>query len=77
MGNPNEFTIRELAEKVILLTSSSSSIVLHPLPEDDPLQRQSDISLAREHLNGWSPTIELDEGLNRTISYFDNLLSEN
>jgi UDP-glucuronate decarboxylase len=76
LGNPNEFTIRELAEIVIVLTGSSSNIILHPLPEDDPMQRQPDISLAQEHLNGWSPAIELEEGLKRTISYFDQLLRE-
>lgn len=73
LGNPNEFTIRELAERVIELTGSSSTLIFKPLPEDDPKQRQPDISLAKDRLK-WSPTIELDEGLTKTISYFDELL---
>ena len=75
LGNPCEFTIRELAEKVILLTGSASKLVFRPLPSDDPRQRQPDISLARRLLN-WEPKIQLEEGLERTISYFDKLLSE-
>lgn len=74
LGNPGEFTIRELAEKVIALTGSSSKIVLRPLPQDDPKQRRPDISLARETLD-WEPSIQLEEGLKKTISYFDALLS--
>ena len=73
LGNPNEFTIRELAERVIELTGSSSTLIFKPLPEDDPKQRQPDISMAKDRLK-WSPTIELDEGLTKTISYFDELL---
>jgi UDP-glucuronate decarboxylase len=73
IGNPGEFTIRELAEKVIALTGSSSSLIYRPLPEDDPLQRKPDISLARKEL-GWEPTVMLDEGLERTIEYFRTLL---
>jgi UDP-glucuronate decarboxylase len=73
LGNPVEFTIRELAEKVIALTGSSSRLVHAPLPEDDPAQRQPDIRLARERL-GWQPTIGLDEGLGKTIAYFEQLL---
>ncbi|CCG96000.1 UDP-D-glucuronate decarboxylase [Marinobacter nauticus ATCC 49840] len=73
LGNPNEFTIRELAERVIELTGSSSTLIFKPLPEDDPKQRQPDISLAKDRLK-WSPTIELEEGLTKTISYFDELL---
>jgi UDP-glucuronate decarboxylase len=73
LGNPNEFTIRELAEKVIALTGSRSKIVKQPLPSDDPTQRQPDITLARERL-GWAPRIELEEGLRKTIEYFDQLL---
>jgi len=69
LGNPNEITVRELAETVINLTHSRSSLALKPLPEDDPRQRQPDISLAREKL-GWAPTIELRDGLQRTIDYF-------
>lgn len=74
LGNPVEFTIRELAEQVIELTGSTSKIIKKPLPVDDPRQRQPDISKAREHL-GWEPTVELRDGLQRTIAYFDKLLS--
>jgi UDP-glucuronate decarboxylase len=74
LGNPNEFTMRELAEKVIALTGSKSMIEHRPLPPDDPRQRQPDISLARQEL-GWQPTVQLEEGLHRTIAYFDELLS--
>jgi UDP-glucuronate decarboxylase len=73
LGNPGEFTIRELAEKVINLTGSSSTIVTEPLPEDDPLQRQPDITQAQEVLD-WRPTVELEEGLKRAIPYFRELL---
>lgn len=69
LGNPGEFTILELAETVIRLTGSTSKIVFKPLPQDDPLQRQPDITLARENL-GWEPKIELQEGLERTITFF-------
>ena len=69
LGNPGEFTILELAEKVIKLTGSKSKIVYKPLPQDDPMQRQPDISLAKEKL-GWEPKINLEEGLKRTIDYF-------
>jgi len=75
LGNPVEFTIRELAEKIIKLTGSRSQIVEKPLPEDDPRQRQPDISLARGELN-WQPRVELAEGLGKTIDYFQNLLSQ-
>lgn len=75
IGNPKEFTIRELAEKVIQLTGSKSRLTYSPLPDDDPTQRQPDIALAIKELNGWEPKIQLDEGLNRTISYFKNLLN--
>jgi len=74
IGNPGEFTIRELAEKVIHLTGSKSNLVQEPLPSDDPMQRKPIIDLAREKL-GWAPTIDLDEGLGRTIEYFKKLLS--
>ncbi|WP_331374999.1 UDP-glucuronic acid decarboxylase family protein [Sinorhizobium chiapasense] len=74
LGNPGEFTISELAEQVIRLTGSRSKIVRRPLPVDDPRQRRPDISLATEAL-GWRPTIDLSEGLARTIQYFDGLLS--
>ena len=69
LGNPKEFTIRELAEAVIEKVGGASKLVQHPLPQDDPMQRQPDISLARETL-GWSPKVELAEGLDRTIAYF-------
>jgi UDP-glucuronate decarboxylase len=74
LGNPAEFTIRELAELVIEATGSSSKLVKRPLPQDDPQQRRPNISVAQETL-GWKPTIELREGLERTIAYFDALLS--
>ncbi|WP_342710238.1 UDP-glucuronic acid decarboxylase family protein [Bradyrhizobium sp. B124] len=69
IGNPREFTIRELAEQVIAMTGSRSRLVFAPLPSDDPRQRQPDISLARSVL-GWEPTIDLGRGLERTIDYF-------
>ena len=75
MGNPGEFTILELAQKVIAQTGSSSKIIYEPLPQDDPKQRQPDIQLAREKLN-WEPILNLEEGLKPTIEYFDQLLSE-
>ena len=74
IGNPNEFTILELAQKVIELTQSKSQIIHQELPMDDPLQRQPDISLAKEKLDNWQPKIQLEEGLVKTIHYFDNLL---
>jgi UDP-glucuronate decarboxylase len=72
-GNPIEFTISELAEKVIELTDSKSKLIYKPLPGDDPTQRQPDISLAKQELN-WSPKVQLEEGLLKTIPYFKNLL---
>ena len=69
MGNPVELTIRELAERIIAKTGSSSELVFKPLPQDDPVQRQPDIALARANLN-WQPSIQLDQGLDATISYF-------
>lgn len=69
LGNPGEFTIGELAEKVIALTGSVSVLEYRPLPEDDPRMRKPDISLAKRHLN-WAPAIPLDQGLKRTIEYF-------
>jgi UDP-glucuronate decarboxylase len=74
LGNPGEFTIRQLAELIIELTGSASKLVFKPLPADDPLQRQPDITLAREKL-GWEPTVPLREGLVHTIAYFDQLLT--
>ena len=74
LGNPSEFTIRQLAEQVLELTGSRSELVFKPLPQDDPKQRQPDITVANEEL-GWSPTVPLNQGLSKTISYFDALLS--
>ena len=71
LGNPQEFTIRQLAEMVIKLTGASSKLVFKPLPADDPMQRKPDISRAREVL-GWEPGVELESGLRRTIDYFAN-----
>lgn len=74
IGNPGEFTIKELAEKVLTLTGSTGTIVYKDIPPDDPKQRQPDITLAREKL-GWEPRIRLDEGLKKTIDYFKQTLS--
>lgn len=74
IGNPTEFTMLELAEKVIELTNSKSKLVYLPLPQDDPLQRKPVIDLAKKELNGWEPKVQLEEGLIKTIGYFDNLL---
>ncbi|MBP8849177.1 MAG: SDR family oxidoreductase [Breznakibacter sp.] len=76
IGNPNEFTMLELAQNVLELTGSKSQLVYKPLPQDDPTQRQPDISLAKEMLNGWEPKVQLREGLTKTINYFDNYLSK-
>lgn len=73
IGNPHEFTILELAEKVIKKTGSKSKIVFKPLPNDDPLRRKPDITLAKEFLN-WEPSIQLDEGLNATVGYFQEVI---
>lgn len=73
LGNPGEFTMLELAEKVIELTGSSSKIVFCPLPEDDPKQRKPMIDLAQRELNGWTPKVALEEGLKKTIEYFRSL----
>lgn len=75
LGNPAEFSMRELAERVLALTGSTSKLVYLPLPQDDPRQRRPDIALAKEHLD-WEPTVMLEEGLKATIRYFDRLLSE-
>ena len=75
VGNPNEFTMLELAQKVIAATGSSSQLQFHPLPVDDPKQRQPNISLAKSRL-GWAPKIDLDQGLAPTIDYFRRLLDE-
>lgn len=74
LGNPGEFQIIELAQKVLAMTGSRSALVYKSLPEDDPVQRQPDITLARKHLD-WSPTVELDVGLGETIRYFERALS--
>ena len=73
LGKPGEFTILELAERVIGLSNSKSEIIFKKLPEDDPKQRRPDIIQARKILE-WEPEIELEEGLKRTIAYFDELL---
>jgi UDP-glucuronate decarboxylase len=73
IGNPNEFSIRELAEKVIQLTDSRSKLIESPLPPDDPAQRQPNIGLAREKL-GWEPKIQLEEGLKKTIEFFRTIV---
>jgi UDP-glucuronate decarboxylase len=75
IGNPVEFTMRELADQVVELTGSKSKIVHKPLPSDDPKQRQPDLSLAKAKL-GWSPKVPLREGLQKTIAYFDELLKD-
>jgi len=74
-GNPNEFTIKELAEKVIDLTGSKSKLINEPLPSDDPTQRCPDITLAKAKLD-WEPTIQLEEGLKKTIPYFDYIIKK-
>lgn len=76
IGNPGEFTMLELAEKVLKLTNSKSKLIHLPLPKDDPMQRKPDISLAQKELNGWEPKVHLEEGLVKTIAYFDQLLKE-
>ena len=72
IGNPGEYTILELADKIITLTGAKSTVVYKPLPQDDPLRRKPDITLAREKL-GWNPVTDLENGLQRTIDYFKNL----
>jgi UDP-glucuronate decarboxylase len=74
LGNPGELTMVELAEKIIALTNSGSELVFHPLPQDDPTQREPDITLARKELD-WSPSVTVDDGLKKTIAYFDRLLA--
>jgi UDP-glucuronate decarboxylase len=73
IGNPDEFSILELAQKIIELTNSKSALIFKPLPSDDPQQRKPDIRLAREKLSGWEPKIKLIEGLQKTIHYFSNI----
>jgi UDP-glucuronate decarboxylase len=74
LGNPNEFTMLELAQQVLELTNSKSKIIHLPLPQDDPTQRQPNISLAKQELDNWEPKVQLKEGLTKTIHYFDTLL---
>ena len=74
LGNPEEFTMIELANKILNITNSKSKLIYKDLPSDDPLQRKPDISLAYQKLNGWIPEIKLDLGLQKTISYFDDLI---
>lgn len=74
IGNPGEFTMIELAEKILKLTKSRSKLVFQELPQDDPLQRQPDITLAKKELNNWEPKVKLIEGLNRTIVYFKKVV---
>ena len=76
LGNPVEFSMLELANTVIKLTGSKSQIIHLPLPQDDPLQRKPDVSLAKQYLD-WTPTVKLEEGLSKTISYFSKALNEN
>lgn len=75
LGNPNEFSILELANKIIELTKSRSKLVFKPLPQDDPTQRKPDISMALKTLNGWNPKVELEKGLIPTINYFTKTLN--
>ena len=75
LGNPSEISICSLAEQIVAMTGSSSRLVYRPLPSDDPRQRRPDISRARDLL-GWEPKVDLHEGLERTIAYFDRLLTD-
>lgn len=76
IGNPNEFTMLELAQSVLEITGSKSQIIYKPLPQDDPKQRQPEITLAHRELNGWQPKVQLKEGLTKTVKYFDQLLKD-
>jgi len=76
IGNPTEFSMLELAEMVIKLTKSKSKLTYMPLPQDDPTQRKPEISLARRELSGWEPKVNLQDGLEKTIFYFKNLLNK-
>lgn len=76
LGNPSEFTILEMANKIIELTGSKSKIIFNPLPQDDPVQRKPDITLAKKVLNGWVPKLSLEKGLKSTIDYFKNTLEK-
>ena len=74
IGNPAEFSMLELAEKVLEITGSKSEIIFKPLPEDDPMQRRPDISLAKKTLNNWEPKIGVDQGLRKVVDYFESVL---
>lgn len=74
LGNQNEFTMLQLAENILEIVGSKSKLVFKPLPKDDPRQRQPDISLAKEKLNGWEPKVHLEDGLKKTIEYFDKII---
>lgn len=73
LGNPHEMTIAEIAELIVRLTGSSSKLVFRPLPKDDPVKRKPDITLAREKL-GWQPKVALEDGLKKTIAYFQTVI---
>ena len=75
LGNPSERSILEFAKLIIEMTNSKSKIIYKPLPSDDPIQRKPDISLAKEKLN-WEPSVDIKEGISKTIEYFDNKLQE-
>lgn len=74
VGNPAEFSMLELAEKILQITKSTSKIIFKPLPEDDPMQRKPDISLAKKTLGNWSPTIDINDGLEKVVAYFKSVL---
>jgi UDP-glucuronate decarboxylase len=76
LGNPKEFTILELAEKILQMTGSKSKITHLPLPQDDPVKRKPIISRAKASLNDWEPVVDLNEGLQKTIEYFKILLKK-
>jgi dTDP-glucose 4,6-dehydratase len=76
IGNPSEMTLRAMAEKIVEITGSASSIEMMPLPPDDPKVRRPDISLAQEYLDGWEPRVSIEDGLSRTRDYFVETLSE-
>ncbi len=75
-GNPGEFTMLELAEKVLAKVGSDSKLTFHPLPGDDPKQRKPDITLADRYLSGWEPKVKLDEGLDKAIMYFSGMINK-
>jgi UDP-glucuronate decarboxylase len=75
-GNPGEFTMLELAEQVLAKVKSASKLTFHPLPGDDPKQRKPDITLAKKHLDGWEPKVNLDKGLDMAIAYFRSTITQ-